>query len=376
MAEKRTIDKYAPWLLPEWSDKNAELTPADVTIGSHKKVWWKGTCGHEWQAIVKNRVSGSGCPFCSGNAVLPGFNDVSSIAPWLVREWSDRNGELKPSDLTSQANRKVWWKGRCGHSWQARVADRVKKHTKCPYCTNERIERGVNDLTALMPKLAEELAGGDTDDEEDLWTIGPQVHTVNSHRMMRWKCSICGCEWNAQIYTRVRGGAGCPECRKKRQEERLQKRFRIDQERVSFIKNMPWIAVRFYLKRAEESFCFRDESMIGIPIDFYIPKRNGAIIIADPIPSKIRQKATAAACSKAGIRLVYIVPGGGRIYRNCHCITMTEDSPEVWSEAIRAAMELLGIDVEVNIRKDRELIFNEFQKGLCYGREEGRTGEI
>ena len=36
-----------PELVFEWSEKNLPLTPDDITFGSNKKIWWKGTCGHE-----------------------------------------------------------------------------------------------------------------------------------------------------------------------------------------------------------------------------------------------------------------------------------------------------------------------------------------
>ena len=39
-------------LVSEWSEKNLTLTPDDITFGSNKKVWWRGACGHEWQARV------------------------------------------------------------------------------------------------------------------------------------------------------------------------------------------------------------------------------------------------------------------------------------------------------------------------------------
>ena len=39
-----------PELVSEWSEKNLPLTPDEITFGSNKKVWWRGACGHEWQA--------------------------------------------------------------------------------------------------------------------------------------------------------------------------------------------------------------------------------------------------------------------------------------------------------------------------------------
>ena len=42
-----SLAEVHPELVSEWSEKNLPLTPDDITFGSNKKVWWKGTCGHE-----------------------------------------------------------------------------------------------------------------------------------------------------------------------------------------------------------------------------------------------------------------------------------------------------------------------------------------
>ena len=56
-----------PTLAKEWNyEKNNGLTPADVMPNSNKKVWWKCSKGHEWQATIGNRNKGRGCPYCSG----------------------------------------------------------------------------------------------------------------------------------------------------------------------------------------------------------------------------------------------------------------------------------------------------------------------
>ena len=53
-----SLAEVHPELVSEWSEKNLPLTPDGITFGSNKKVWWKGTCGHEWQASVKARSNG------------------------------------------------------------------------------------------------------------------------------------------------------------------------------------------------------------------------------------------------------------------------------------------------------------------------------
>ena len=59
-----------PTLAEEWNyDKNNGLTPRNLLPNSNKKVWWKCSKGHEWQATVNHRNNGRGCPACSGNIV-------------------------------------------------------------------------------------------------------------------------------------------------------------------------------------------------------------------------------------------------------------------------------------------------------------------
>ena len=62
---KITLKEKHPELAGEWSERNAPLTPDDVTYGSNKQVWWKGRCGYEWRArIIDRAVYGKGCKVC------------------------------------------------------------------------------------------------------------------------------------------------------------------------------------------------------------------------------------------------------------------------------------------------------------------------
>lgn len=79
------------YLAKEWHrTKNCELTPYDITQGSAKKIWWR--CrehGHEWEAAVKDRVEGNGCPYCSNKKVLKGFNDIATTHPQYIKYFAD-----------------------------------------------------------------------------------------------------------------------------------------------------------------------------------------------------------------------------------------------------------------------------------------------
>ena len=144
-----------PELASEFSERNLPLMASDITYGSNKKYWWCGKCGHEWLASPKSRHSGEGCPYCAGMRVLEGFNDLASIKPELVDEWSSENEPLKPNNVNAASHRKVRWKGKCGHEWTAEIRARVKG-TGCPYCSNNKIMPGFNDLATIHPELAKE----------------------------------------------------------------------------------------------------------------------------------------------------------------------------------------------------------------------------
>ena len=85
--ENSLADRF-PELAKEWHPtKNGDLTPYDITSGSGKRVWWRCSKGHEWQAVVYSRHNGTGCPICSNKTVQAGFNDLATCNPILAKEW-------------------------------------------------------------------------------------------------------------------------------------------------------------------------------------------------------------------------------------------------------------------------------------------------
>ena len=128
-----------PTLAKEWNyDKNIGLTPTDVMPNSVKKVWWKCSSGHEWQATIDSRNRGNGCPYCSGRYAIKGKNDLQTVNPALAKEWDyDKNNGVTPVDVTPNSNKEAWWKCSKGHEWQAIIANR-NKGVGCPICNSER----------------------------------------------------------------------------------------------------------------------------------------------------------------------------------------------------------------------------------------------
>ena len=123
----------------EWNyEKNGELHPEHVTSNSNKKVWWKCSVGHEWQATIQSRNTEKGCPFCSGRVVISGVNDLQTLNPTLAKEWNiEKNDGISPSSVKSNSGKKVWWKCANGHEWQATVAKR-NAGSGCPICAKQK----------------------------------------------------------------------------------------------------------------------------------------------------------------------------------------------------------------------------------------------
>lgn len=197
------LSEVHPELVAEWSERNLPLTPDKITYGSNKIVWWIGTCGHEWQTSVKARSNGEKCPVCSGARVVEGVNDLATLKPELVAEWSSKNNALKPTMVTVGSHKKVIWKGKCGHEWTATVKSRAISGTGCPYCSHNKVLEGFNDLASQRPLIASEWS-------ERNYPLKPNMVTVFANRKVWWKCSK-GHEWNALISTRS-GGSQCPYC--------------------------------------------------------------------------------------------------------------------------------------------------------------------
>ena len=198
-----SLAEVHPELITEWSEKNLPLTPDDITFGSNKKVWWKGTCGHEWQTSVKARSNGEKCPICSGARVIAGINDLATLEPLLAKQWSKKN-KIKPTEVSIGSHKKVIWRCKKGHEWEAAVKSRTINKTGCPYCSHNKVLAGFNDLATLLPDIAAEWSDRN-------YPLLPTQVTVFANRKAWWKCKDCGREWSTLISTRS-GGSKCPYC--------------------------------------------------------------------------------------------------------------------------------------------------------------------
>jgi hypothetical protein len=123
-------------LLRIWDYELNEVSPDEVSVGSHRIVWWK--CrrkgGHSYQMAVKAKTGGQGCAVCSGKQVVPELS-FGALYPEQAAFWDKRrNGDLGPLQVTPFSGKRVFWVCKKGHRWELPVSKMAKKGRCCLEC--------------------------------------------------------------------------------------------------------------------------------------------------------------------------------------------------------------------------------------------------
>ena len=125
--------------------------------------------------------------------------------PKLVEEWDyEKDGGLHPEDCADDPRRFVWWKCASGHSWQARISDRMNG-AGCPYdCGIRKFD--FKPLASARPDLAAEWDYKGNDH------LSPEEISAFSHIKVKWRCHK-GHSFKATPSARNRGSS-CLLCLK------------------------------------------------------------------------------------------------------------------------------------------------------------------
>jgi hypothetical protein len=179
---------------PELAAQAFGWDPTTLSAFSNKKVRWECKLQHNWEASVSDRSNGNGCPICSGQKVLAGFNDLKTKNLRLAKQADGWD----PTTVTAHTNQRLAWKCELGHTWKATVKNRFRSDG-CPICSNKKLLVGFNDLATTNPELASQAVGWD-----------PKTIFANSNKSFAWRCDL-GHEWKSTPNNRS-GGRGCPSC--------------------------------------------------------------------------------------------------------------------------------------------------------------------
>ncbi len=338
-----------PNIVKEWNyDKNKDITPFEVVRGSAKRVWWKCDKGHEWQTVIYARTKGNTkCPYCCNQKILAGYNDLKTNNPVLAKEWNyDKNSNLKPSEVSPNTTRKVWWVCDKGHEWKASISDR-QRGDGCPYCSGHTVLSGYNDLKTKNPGLAKEWNYKKNEN------LTPEKVTNNSGKKVWWICDK-GHEWQATIASRNYGN-GCPKC--------------ANENQTSFPEKIVFYYISNVYEDAIENY--KPEWLKPMELDIYIPSMKVAIEYDGRQWHKNSKKDNDKndLCKKHNIKLYRLREKGCSAINNNSINFILENIKSDGSqvvEGIKWLSQQIGFNMDVNISRD----FNKINESINYYKKE------
>lgn len=248
-------------LMTEWDwEKNNSigLNPHKLSIGSHKHAFWicakhKTRFEQDIRARAKDKLA---CPECCNEhktsiereRYIKGKKVLAETHPELVEEWiSCDNPKFTPYTCVAGSNVKVRWKcPKCGGEYEAYIVNRTLRSSSCPYCANQKVLVGYNDLQSQSPDLAAEWSKKNI--------LNPSEVTVHSNKKVYWVCPLGHDDYLMSVKQRS-NRQGCPVC--------------AQQSQTSF----PEQAIYFYLKQAFNDTLNR-YIFEGREIDIFIPSKN------------------------------------------------------------------------------------------------------
>lgn len=138
--------------------------------------------------------------------IATGKKNFSVATTDLVNSWNyNKNGKIRPEQISLGSNKKVWWICNKGHEWQASVNSRYLQKCGCPICAGKKVLSGENDLETLYPNIAKEW------DNEKNTKKANQVRPMDNKNYW-WICSQCGKSYQSSPAHRIGRNSGCPDC--------------------------------------------------------------------------------------------------------------------------------------------------------------------
>ncbi|MDA0986216.1 MAG: zinc-ribbon domain-containing protein [Bacteroidetes bacterium] len=231
-SSKHNFQFKFPEIVKQWHPtKNGVLKPENFTPFSHSKIWWLCNKNHEWETQISKRASGSGCPFCSGQK-LTIENSLAKKNPSVANEWNyNRNGKIKPHQVSQFSKKIVWWKCKNKHEWKAKIVNRNKRfNSVCPFCSNRKVCSD-NNLKFLFPAISKDW------NYRKNRKLKPENILAVSAKKVWWVCKN-GHTWDTTVRNRTLLKTTCPFCLN----------MRVNKENSLAFKN-PRIAKEWNYKR-------------------------------------------------------------------------------------------------------------------------------
>ena len=189
-----TLSDIHPELSSYWSNKNIQqLDEITLSEAKNKKcIWLCDCCNLEFNeklSIVLDKFSNISnkelkkiCPYCNKKIPKP-EESLGYKKPFLKSEWLENiNGDIY--NVFSNSNDIIEWICRkCHRNYKAKISNRAEDDKCCPYCSNRKLIKGINDLATTHPHLIKEWSSLN---DRQLSCL-----TNKSSYKAWWNCSVC-----------------------------------------------------------------------------------------------------------------------------------------------------------------------------------------
>ena len=174
------------------------------------------------------------------------------LSPELQQQWHvEGNKLLGALKVKPNSNIKaVWQCDKCPagqpHIWTATVANRTRKGTQCPYCSNKLV-CSHNSLATIASAMAQYWNHSKN-------AKAPEQVLAGSSLRAEWICPACNWEWQASTAQRVRLRTGCPRCSRAR---------KVNQPQPTFAEAQPACLAEWDHDRNDAEDIYPDNTTLG-----------------------------------------------------------------------------------------------------------------
>ena len=212
-----TLADIHPELSSYWSSKNIQKID-EITLSEAKNkkyIWLCDCCNLEFNeklSIVLDKFSNIKyrefkiiCPYCNKKIPKP-EESLGYQKPFLKSEWLENsNGDIY--NIFSNSNDIIEWICRkCHRNFKAKISNRAEDDKCCPYCSNRKLIKGINDLATTHPHLKKEWSSLNDKQLDCL--------TNKSSYKAWWNCSVCSNTYQQVVSQKFTSKISCPYCRK------------------------------------------------------------------------------------------------------------------------------------------------------------------
>jgi very-short-patch-repair endonuclease len=233
-----------------WSNLNT-LKPHEVSLNSHKKIWFDCDCGHSFESTLLNINQGNNwCPYCY-NRKLCGNCDSCYSKSFASYEkskyWSEKNN-INPLMVLKGSEKKYYFDCTiCGHELLISLKQITSQGHWCSYCSHQKLCDNIHCKICFNNSFASVERSKYLHDK----TINPRTLFKSTNKMFHFDCDKCNKTFKCQLSS-ITNGVWCSFCVNKTEQilhDKLIEHYDVERQyKVDWCKNVNRLPFDFVIE--------------------------------------------------------------------------------------------------------------------------------